>query len=364
MQYSLFSNVSVSDVEGSSKADVEVAENKTQVRVKASRRFKNVITSTESGRTDSERNLAQQLLFRENNDIPVAKNSETKEDEEEESEKTSRKQLLKWIGNKQRFASEIVSYFPTDYNTYFEPFLGSGAVWSVLAPERALVSDVFVPLIEIWRTLQTNPEMLKLWYAERWNSMMEGDKVEVYERVKASYNAHPNGADLLFLCRTCYGGVVRFRKSDGYMSTPCGVHKPMSPINFAKRVDSWQELTEGTTIACMNYSIAMRMAQMGDLVYCDPPYSFSQAILYGAQSFNLKDLFEEIKWCKVRGARVVLSIDGTKKSGNMICNVPIPEGLFEREILISCGRSMLKRFQMNGQTLEQEVVADRLLLTF
>lgn len=284
--------------------------------------------------------------------------------DEEKATKHSRNQLLKWVGNKQRFAKEIVSYFPTDYDTYFEPFLGSGAVWSVLNPKRALVSDVFAPLIEIWQTLQSNPEMLKLWYAERWNSIQEGNKVEVYERIKASYNARPNGADLLFLCRTSYGGVVRFRKSDGYMSTPCGIHKPMPPINFATRVDAWQELTKGTTIARMDYSLAMRMAQEGDLVYCDPPYSFSQAILYGAQAFDLRDLFEEIKKCKLRGVRVALSIDGTKKSGDMLCNIPIPKGLFEREILVNCGRSMLKRFQMNGQTLEQEVVADRLLLTF
>jgi DNA adenine methylase len=44
--------------------------------------------------------------------------------------------------------------------------------------------------------------------------------------------------------------------------------------------------------------------------------------------------------------------------------VPIPEGLFRREVLIDCGRSMLRRFQMNGRTLEREVVADRLMLTY
>jgi DNA adenine methylase len=278
--------------------------------------------------------------------------------------RNDRDQLLKWIGNKQRFAKEIVSYFPTEYGVYFEPFLGSGAVWGALAPERALVSDVFAPLIEIWQTLQTNPEQLKGWYEERWNRVMAGDKVEEYERIKAAYNAHPNGADLLFLCRSCYGGVVRFRRRDGYMSTPCGVHKPMPPENFAKRVESWIPLTRDVTIACMNYSVAMNSAQEGDLVYCDPPYSFSQTILYGAQSFNLADLFEEIRRCKTRGVRVVLSIDGTKKSGNMLCNVPIPDELFEREVLVNCGHSMLKRFQMDGRTMEEEVVADRLLLTY
>ena len=63
-------------------------------------------------------------------------------------------QLLKWIGNKQRFAPEIVSYFPTAYNRYFEPFLGSGAVLATLAPKIAVGSDIFKPLMEIWQTLK------------------------------------------------------------------------------------------------------------------------------------------------------------------------------------------------------------------
>lgn len=71
-----------------------------------------------------------------------------------------------------------------------------------------------------------------------------------------------------------------------------------------------------------------------------------------------------IQSCKSRGVYVALSIDGTKRSGNLICDLPIPKGLFEREVLVNCGRSMLRRLQMGGQTLENEVVADRLLLTY
>ena len=114
----------------------------------------------------------------------------------------------------------------------------------------------------------------------------------------------------------------------------------------------------------MDYREAMDLAAKGDLIYCDPPYKDTQTILYGAQTFDLKHLFEVIARCKRRGVYVVLSIDGTKRSGDLICDVPIPEGLFEREVFVNCGRSMLRRFQMGGQTLEGEVVADRLLLTY
>ncbi len=108
----------------------------------------------------------------------------------------------------------------------------------------------------------------------------------------------------------------------------------------------------------------MKRAKTGDLIYCDPPYVDTQAILYGAQAFTLDRLFVAISKAKARGAFVVLSIDGKKKSGTKTVNIEPPEGLFETETYVNCGRSMLRRFQMEGQTLEAEFVSDRLLLTW
>jgi DNA adenine methylase len=273
-------------------------------------------------------------------------------------------QLLKWVGNKQRFAHEIVGAFPEKFSRYYEPFLGSGGVLATLAPIDAFASDTFAPLMEIWVTLKAEPAKLKEWYRERWQIAHGNYKREGYEKIKASYNRAPNGADLLFLSRSCYGGVVRFRHADGYMSTPCGVHEPISPSSFDKRVDLWRERIQSTNFAIMDYRDAMRKTSKGDLIYCDPPYMHSQSILYGGQQFRLEELFEEIRSCKSKGVYVALSIDGTKKSGEMVCDLPTPDDLFEEEIFVNVGRSMLRRFQMEGRTLESEVVADRLLLTY
>jgi len=273
-------------------------------------------------------------------------------------------QLLKWIGNKQRFASEIASYFPRRIKKYFEPFLGGGAVLGTIAPRSALASDIFGPLVEIWQTLQQSPQTLKEWYAARWDAMMRGNKVEEYEKIKAAFNQRPNGADLVFLCRACYAGVVRFRQTDGMMSTPCGPHRPVSPQAFGRRVEDWHQRTSGAEFRALDFADAMVQASRGDLAYCDPPYVDTQKILYGAQTFDLERLFEQIAKAKERGVLVALSLDGTKRSGNKLCNISIPGGLFARELPIACGRSMLRRLQMGGQTLENEVVQDRLLLTF
>jgi DNA adenine methylase len=273
--------------------------------------------------------------------------------------------MLKWVGNKQRFGHEIAAFFPADMRTYREPFLGSGGVLGVLAPSRAVASDGFGSLMGIWNCLHDDPGQLVAWYRTRWEKFVAAvpNQRDVYEEVKASYNAAPNAADLLFLSRSCYGGVVRFRR-DGYMSTPCGIHNPISPDAFKMRVTEWARRTVGTTFLHMDYIDAMAAAEPGDVVYCDPPYTDTQAILYGAQEFRLPELLVCIEAAKLRGVRVALSIDGTKRSGLFRVELPIPQGLFAREVMVNCGISHLRRFQRGGEVLHDEVVADRLLLTW
>lgn len=273
-------------------------------------------------------------------------------------------QLLKWVGNKQKFASKIAHAFPATYGKFYEPFLGSGAVMATVSPNFGIGSDIYKPLIEIWQKLKEDPEGLIQWYAVRRNRIDKEDKKDVYDDIKNNFNNNNNGADFLYLTRSCYGGIIRFRKADGYMSTPCGVHTPISVSTFKERVHEWNIRMRNVEFRHSDYKEIFKLAQKGDLIYCDPPYSHSQSILYGAQDFKLEELLDYIKEAKEKGIYVALSIDGNKKSGNYLCDLPIPANLFEEEIFISLGGSMLRRFQMEGQTLENEQVSDRLLLTY
>ncbi|MFR9652123.1 MAG: Dam family site-specific DNA-(adenine-N6)-methyltransferase [Rikenellaceae bacterium] len=273
-------------------------------------------------------------------------------------------QLLKWIGNKQKMASEIVKHFPDTYGTFYEPFLGSGAITATLSPRRGIGSDIFKPLMDIWTQLKDDPNELVNWYGERRERIGIETKEDVYKSVLQSFNTQQNGADFLFLSRACYGGIIRFRKKDGYMSTPCGAHTPIPVEKFRRNVEEWQSRMRNVSFHNVDYKEMFDNAKCGDLIYCDPPYSHSQSILYGAQSFDLNTLFTKIDEAKSKGVRVALSIDGTKKSGAMICDISIPKGLFENELNISVGGSMLKRFQIEGRELINENVSDRLLLTY
>ncbi|WP_027086926.1 DNA adenine methylase [Cohnella panacarvi] len=283
-------------------------------------------------------------------------------------------QLLKWVGNKHRFAEEIVSYMPHDIKTFYEPFLGSGAVLGTLCNynnnslfrrfENAVGSDVLPFLIEIFQYVQNDPKTL----IDHYRTSLEGyneDRENKYLEIRARFNNSFNALDFAVLSRTCYSGIVRFRRKDGYMSTPIGPHKPIPPEAFEERVAIWHNiLREDVTFLNEDFKNVMDRAREGDLVYCDPPYTHSQAILYGAQEFRISDLWEKIYECKQRGVKVMLSINGTRRSGSEDIGVIAPEGLFERGTFVNCGMSMVNRLQKQGDTMENEVVQDALLLTW
>lgn len=273
-------------------------------------------------------------------------------------------QLLKWVGSKHKFAKEMAIFFPESFKRYHEPFVGSGSILATISPENGFASDAYEPLIDIWQNLKEDPEIIIKWYSDRLDRFLAGDKKLIYEEIKSSFNQKPNGPDFLFLTRSCWGGVIRFRKADGYMSTPVGWHDPIKVKSFSLRAYEWHSRIKNVTFTCEDYTEAFKRAKKGDFIYCDPPYKNSQTILYGSQNFNLNELFECIKIAKSKGVFVAMSIDGHSKSGITQLDLNIPKGIFEREIDINDRFSMLLRFKKLGQKLTTERDTEKLFLTY
>lgn len=281
--------------------------------------------------------------------------------------------LLKWIGNKQRFANTIVSYMPQIFKNYYEPFLGSGAVLAELLHEdstklfphfeHAYGSDVLPFLIDIFDLTKNSPDALIEYYSREILQFYTNPQLQ-YETIRERFNKNNNPFDFLLLSRTCYSGVIRFRKNDGYMSTPVGPHKPIAPEVFKNRVIAWNQLLQKATFRCESFTTAMDRAQAGDVVYCDPPYTHSQSIIYGSQEFDITCLWKKIEQCKDRGVKVLLSINGMRDSKQKDISIVPPEGLFERKLLIDCGTSMIDRLQNSGKQMKNKKVDDQLLLTW
>jgi DNA adenine methylase len=281
--------------------------------------------------------------------------------------------LLKWIGNKQRFADEIISYMPETFNNYYEPFIGSGAVMAALLAadqtrffphfQHAYGSDILPFLIEIFAMVKENPSKLTEYYAKEINEYYI-DPESKYSEIRDRFNQNHNALDFCLLSRTCYSGVIRFRKADGFMSTPRGPHKPIAPKTFEARVSEWHTLIQKASFSCESYVDVMKRPTNGDVVYCDPPYTHSQSIIYGAQDFNIDTLWQMIEECKNRGAKVILSINGMRDSKKKDISITPPDGLFERQLLVNCGTSMIDRLQNNGKQMVDKKVDDQLLLTW
>lgn len=281
--------------------------------------------------------------------------------------------LLKWIGNKQRFAETIISYMPQEFDSYYEPFLGSGAVMAellhadatMLFPkfDHAYGSDILPFLIDIFNITKENPQSIIDHYKKEISEYYQ-DPLKKYDEIRDRFNAGHNPYDFVLLSRTCYSGVIRFRKADGYMSTPRGPHKPISPETFEKRITQWHSLLQKASFTCESYTESTKRPKAGDIVYCDPPYTHSQSIIYGAQDFDIDVLWKMIAECKERGAKVMLSINGMRDSKKKDISVTPPDGLFERKLFVNCGTSMIDRLQNNGKEMKDKKVDDQLLLTW
>jgi DNA adenine methylase len=271
-------------------------------------------------------------------------------------------QLLKWVGNKFKYAEAIAGYLPRDLGTYYEPFAGTAAVLATLRPEHALATDSFDVLIEFHRLVQTDPAPLVAHYARLRSEIVERGR-DAFEEIRARYNENPNPLDLLVISRTCYGGVMRFTRS-GTISTPMGPHKPMPADKLERYMVDWQDRLAGVKFECRHYKETIALAGSGDTVYCDPPYVHGQRILYGAQDFSIADLWAAIAAAANRGAHIAVSIDGYRRSGAKHIDLGLPADLFQRELLIDRGGCMLRRFQLAGSDMAEELVGDRLLLTW
>ncbi len=127
---------------------------------------------------------------------------------------------------------------PAAFNNYYEPFLGSGAVLAELLLQddtslyphfaHAYGSDILPFLIDIFRSIKDNPNEIVEYYSKEISAYYENPE-EQYEAIRDRFNQNHNAFDFCLLSRTCYSGVIRFRKADGYMSTPRGPHNPINP---------------------------------------------------------------------------------------------------------------------------------------
>ncbi len=236
--------------------------------------------------------------------------------------------FVKWAGGKSRVAIVIKSFFPEDFNSYFEPFLGSAALYFAVSPRKGRLNDLNKALIDTYKVVRDNVELLideltKIQNEYYYLASIELKK-EYYLARRVEFNVISRASStrksalFIFLNKTGFNGMYRENRSGQY-NIPFGKHdRPLicDEVNLRIVASDLKDIDLTST----SYRDAIHDATSGDLVYLDPPYypltSTSNFTEYQAGGFTaedqteLRDIFRELD---KRGCYVVMSNSACKE---------------------------------------------------
>ena len=217
----------------------------------------------------------------------------------------SAKPFLKWAGGKTQLISEIEQNLPNStFNTYIEPFVGSGAVlfW-VLGEftqlEQAVVNDINEDLINTYKSIQSTPkelisvlEILQNEYHSLENT--DNKKQEYYYQKRELFNNRQqdrvtHSALFIFLNRTCFNGLYRVNRKNEF-NVPMGSYKKPTICDHSN-ILAVSEALQKVELLCGDFEQTVNYTSANTLFYFDPPYK----PLNETSSFNsyAKDEFND-----------------------------------------------------------------------
>lgn len=251
------------------------------------------------------------------------------------------KPFLKWVGGKRQLIPEIEKYIPENIETYYEPFIGAGAVLLHIQPKKAVISDMNSELINCYKVIKENLDELITELKKHKNDKDYFYEVRAWDKEK-EYSKRSNiekAARLIFLNKTCFNGLYRVNKK-GYFNTPFGKYTNPNIVdndNLANLNKFFNKCK--INIYNQDFEETVKNAKEGDFVYFDPPYDplseTSSFTSYDSSGFGkkeqerLKKVVDELTKKKVK---VLLSNSATDYIKNLYKEYTIIEVQAKRSI--------------------------------
>ncbi len=226
--------------------------------------------------------------------------------------------FTKWTGGKRQLLGELRSYMPETYGRYFEPFVGGGALFFDLAPEKAVINDFNEELINAYRQIKNNPaELINLLIKHKENNSkdyyLELRSVDRDGRISRMTGVE-RAARILYMLRVDFNGLYRVNSKNQF-NVPYGRYKNPKIVDVDLLYQISEYLNENDIeILQTDFAEAVKDAQTGDFVYFDPPYiplnETSSFTSYTHEGFSyeeqvrLRDTFKELT---ERGVYAMLS---------------------------------------------------------
>lgn len=250
--------------------------------------------------------------------------------------------LIKWSGSKRSQAEKITSYFPKDIRVYYEPFLGSGSVLGALVPRKAVCGDVCKPLIQLWKTIQIDPDSVIREYEKRWDKLQE-TKHYFFYKIRDNFNKTKSPHDFLFLTRTCVNGLIRFNNKGEFNNSFHHSRKGIHPSRLKRIISLWSSIIKEYNFHEEVYYDLTKNAENADFIYLDPPYLNTRGRYFGCIDYDKFIKYLEI--LNKKGIKYALSFDGIRGEKSFI--VKLPKRLYKKHILIHSGNSTFNKIQNN-----------------
>lgn len=230
--------------------------------------------------------------------------------------------ILKWVGGKRQLLPELRKYIPKNITTYYEPFVGGGALLFDLQPKKAVINDVNSELINLYQVVKKDVEGLINDLSKHKNEEQYFYEVRSWDRETKIYNKLSNierASRMHYLNKTCYNGLFRVNQS-GQFNSPFGRYKNPNILNqVTLRAVSKYFNEADIEFRNVDFEKAVEDCKKGAFVYFDPPYDpvsdssnftgYSKGGFDREEQLRLKNLCDRLN---AKGVNFLLSNSSTE----------------------------------------------------
>lgn len=203
--------------------------------------------------------------------------------------------FLKWVGGKRQLLSNINQHIPNKISTYYEPFVGGGALFFHNQPKKAVINDLNSELINVYKVIRDYPNELIEDLKTHKNEADYFYEVRVLDRSPeySDLSDIKKASRVIFLNKTCYNGLYRVNNA-GEFNSPFGRYKNPNIVNEVT-IKAVSNYLNNNKIEILNsdYEEVLKNIRKGAFVYFDPPYhplsKSSNFTGYNQGGFNMYD---------------------------------------------------------------------------
>ncbi len=239
------------------------------------------------------------------------------------------KTFIKWSGNKSRHINKFIKYFPKEYNTYIEPFIGSGAVLLKLEPEKWIINDLNKDLINIWNTVKNDPNKIIQQFkkfGKTFKSLNKDNKTKKCKKLLEQFpKAYNDKRAILYLLATmcAFMGIIIKNNKFYFGSLDLNIYNGSYPFltetyyNNILQVSEFLNESNGK-IYNKDYTYILNKSKDGDFVFMDPPYIEDHDYQFNYNKDEVLDnafvldLYKECKKLDGKGVKWIMTQANTK----------------------------------------------------